>query len=143
MVATAIAAATGLGASLQDEVAIVAARVDIVVVHAFTAAAHEVMPAVRAADRVAVMQAATAAATQAVLVAVVAMQAVLVAAAMQAVAAAMAAADIGKQLRLSSGRLACFGRRAFLCALKTLSARLASKRGEDYWGRTSMPVTVA
>lgn len=36
-----------------------------------------------------------------------------------AAAADMAAADIGKQLRLSSKRLACFGRRAFLVGLKT------------------------
>jgi hypothetical protein len=86
-----------------------------------TVALHADIPAVREADRAAAMLAASA--VVAVMLAASAVVAAMLAASaaavvMRAVAAAMAAADIGKLLRLSSRRLACFGRRAFFCELK-------------------------
>jgi hypothetical protein len=72
------------------------------------------------------------------------MRAVLAAAAAMAAASAAgmaAAADIGKQLRLSSKRLVCFGRRALLVGRILKQSMTAS--ANDYCGRTSMPVTVA
>jgi len=72
--------------------AIPATHADSVAAHVDPEAAHEAIPAVDAADRVAVVQAASAAAMAALAVAA-AMRAALV------VAAAMAAADTGKLLR--------------------------------------------
>jgi hypothetical protein len=112
----------------------VAHAADRMAVREVIAAVREVIPAVREATAV-VRVAATA-------VAVAMLAASAAAAVMLAVAVAMAAADTGKQLRLSSKRLACFGRRAFFCELKLL-ARDSLTSAEDYWGRTSMPVTVA
>jgi hypothetical protein len=77
--------------------AIPATHADIIAAHVDPGAAHEAIPAVYAADRVAVMQAALAAGTVEALAA--AMRAALAAVAMQAVAAAMVAADTGKLLR--------------------------------------------
>lgn|SRR5271157_1255050 len=73
--------------------AIPATHADTVAALADPEAAHEAIPAVDAADRVAVVQAASAAGTVAALAAAAAMRAALV------VAAAMAAADTGKLLR--------------------------------------------
>lgn len=148
--ATVIVAATGFAELLRDEAlmptvlgaALPAAhavmqadRVATQAERVETAAVHAVIPAVREADRVAAMLVAIAAAlVAAALAAAVVMLAASV--------ADMAAADIGKQLRLSSKRLVCFGRRAFFCGLKIQSkGRTASTA--DYCGRTSMPVTVA
>jgi hypothetical protein len=126
MAATAITADTGLAAFLRDEALMPTVAIGAEL-HTDTVAAHAVIAAVRAAVPVAVMQAATAEAmraalAEAMLVALVAaMQAALAAAAaMQAVAAAMAAAGIGKHMRLSSERLVCFGRRAFLARMPML-----------------------
>jgi hypothetical protein len=82
---------------------------------------HAVIPAVREADRVAATAAALVAAALAA-AAVVMLAALAAVVAMRAVAASAAvdmaaAADIGKQLRLSSKRLVCFGRRAFFVEL--------------------------
>jgi hypothetical protein len=93
----------------------VAHAADRMAVRADTMAVLEVIPAVREATAaVAAMRAATAAA--AVMLAASAVVAVMVVA--SAVAEAMAAADTGKQLRFSSERLVCFGRRAIFCGLK-------------------------
>jgi hypothetical protein len=148
--ATAIAAVTGFAALLLDEAlmptvlgaALPTAHAATVAAHAATVAAHAVIPAVREDTAVVLVEATAAAVMLAALAVAAVMLAVAAVVAMLAVAADMAAADIGKLLRLSSKRLACFGRRAFFCGLKIQSkGRTASTA--DYCGRTSMPVTVA
>ena len=89
----------------------VAHAADRMAVRADTVAAHAVIPVVRTATAVVLVAAtAVAAAMVAALAEAVAMVAV---AAALAAAAMAAAAGIGKQLRFSSRRLVCFGRRAF------------------------------
>jgi Ca2+/H+ antiporter len=90
------------------------------VVPADTVAAHAVIPAVRAAiPEVLVEATAVAAAIRAALAVAVAMLAASAVAVVMLVVAAMVAvaAAIGKQLRFSSRRLVCLGRRAFFHGL--------------------------
>jgi hypothetical protein len=116
--ATAIVAATEFAASLRDEAlmptvlgaALPAVREAMQAAHVETVALHAGIPAVREAGRVAAMLGALAA----VVAMLAASAAVDMAAALAAAVDMAAAAAIGKRLRLSSKRLVCFGRRAFL-----------------------------
>jgi hypothetical protein len=151
---TVIAAAMEFAAPLQGaELMPTVIGAALQVAHADTVAAHAAIPAepvdpaAAHADTAAVLAEATAVEVTRVAIAVAAdtRVAIAVAAATRAaiaVAAAMAVAAIGKQLRHLSKRLVCFGRRAFFCGLITLAWDSPTSAG-TYWGRTSMPVTVA
>jgi hypothetical protein len=127
-------------------VALPAAHAVLPAVRADIVAAHAVIPAVRAAIAVVLVAASAAAvamrAATAVAAAIRAASAeavAMVAVAAALVAAAMAAADTGKQLRFSSKRLACFGRRAFFLRIQTLSMGFVNQRsgllGKDFNAR--------